>query len=90
MRIGYADGYARSLSGKAWVSVHGERRPVVGRVCMDQIMVDVADLDVAPGDEVTLWGPPGPDAESLARTMGTVSYELLTGVGARVERSYTG
>ncbi|MFO7544936.1 MAG: alanine racemase [Trueperaceae bacterium] len=90
VRIGYADGYARSLSGKAWVSVQGERRPVVGRVCMDQIMVDVGDLGVAPGDEVTLWGPPGPDAESLARAIGTVSYELLTGVGARVERAYTG
>lgn len=90
VRIGYADGYARSLSQKAWVSLGGERRPVVGRVCMDQIMVDVGDLDVSPGDEVTLWGPPGPDAESLARAIGTVSYELLTGVGARVERTYRG
>jgi alanine racemase len=90
VRIGYADGYPRPLSGNAWVSILGERRPVVGRVCMDQIMVDVGDLDVAPGDEVTLWGPPGPDAERLARAIGTVSYELLTGVGTRVERAYTG
>lgn len=90
VRIGYADGYARSLSGRAWVSVQGERRPVVGRVCMDQIMVDVGEIDVAPGDEVTLWGPPGPDAESLAHAIGTVSYELLTGVGTRVERTYSG
>lgn len=90
VRIGYADGYPRSLTGHAWVAVHGERRPVVGRVCMDQVMVDVGDLAVAPGDEVTLWGPPGPDAEGLARAIGTVSYELLTGVGARVEREYVG
>lgn len=88
VRIGYADGYPRPLTGKAWVAVHGERRPVVGRVCMDQVMVDVGGLPVAPGDEVTVWGPPGPDVEALARAIGTVSYELLTGVGSRVERAY--
>ncbi len=61
VRFGYADGYPRALSTKsaAQVRVHGTLRPIVGRVCMDQFMVDVGDLDVQVGDRVTVFGPPG-------------------------------
>ena len=90
LRVGYADGYRRSLTGKSWVGFEGRRLQVIGRVCMDQLMVDVEDLDVEVGDRMVLWGPGGPSAEDLAAAIGTVSYELLTGVAARVERSYLG
>jgi len=88
VRAGYADGYRRSLSGKAWVGHAGRRLEVVGRVCMDQFMVDVGAESLSVGDRVVLWGPGGPDAETLAESIGTVSYELLTGVAQRVRRAY--
>jgi len=91
VRIGYADGYPRQLTGKGWVTLRGVRCEVVGRVCMDQLMIDVGTLqDVTPGERVVLWGEGGPNAELLARSFGTVSYELLTGVGVRVARQYMG
>ena len=91
VRIGYADGYPRQLTGKGWVSLRGVRCEVVGRVCMDQLMIDVGALeDVAPGERVVLWGEGGPNAELLARSFGTVSYALLPGVGVRVASQYTG
>ena len=91
VRIGYADGYPRQLPGKGWVSLRGQRCEVVGRVCMDQLMIDVSAVpDVAPGERVVLWGEGGPNAERLAESFGTVSYELLTGVGARVPRVHDG
>lgn len=86
VRIGYADGYPRALSNKGRVVVGGEVRPVVGRVCMDQLLVDVSGLEVAPGDPVTLFGPGPVTAETLADLAGTNSYEILTGIGPRVER----
>lgn len=88
VRIGYADGYPRSLTGKTWVNFGEEQLPVVGRICMDQLLVDIGDTDVNVGDRVTLWGSEGPSAEYLARSLGTVSYELLTGVGTRIRRVY--
>ena len=88
VRIGYADGYPRLLTGKGEVLVQGELRPIVGRVCMDQLMVDVGDLEVDIGDRVTLFGPGKLDAETLAGRIGTISYELLTSIGSRVERVY--
>lgn len=91
VRIGYADGYPRQLTGAGWVTLRGRRLQVVGRICMDQLMVDVGELqDVTPGERVTLWGQDGPDVEELAAAAGTVSYELLAGVGARVRRVYRG
>lgn len=90
VRAGYADGYPRALSGRSRVSLRGRLLDVAGRVCMDQLLVDAGDLDVGLGETVTLWGPPGPDAESLAQLAGTISYELLTGVGRRVPRVYLG
>ena len=88
VRIGYADGYPRLLSGKAEVLVHGQLRPVAGRVCMDQLMVDVGESKVQVGDRVTLFGPGELNAEALASRIGTISYELLTSVSPRVERVY--
>lgn len=85
VRFGYADGYPRGLSGKAEVLIHGVKRPVVGRICMDQLMVDVGELPVKLGDEVTLFGPEL-SAELLAQALDTIAYELLTGVGNRVRR----
>jgi len=88
VRIGYADGYPRLLTGKGEVLVQGELRPIAGRVCMDQLMVDVGALEVKVGDRVTLFGPDTLDAETLAGRIGTISYELLTSIGSRVERIY--
>jgi alanine racemase len=89
--IGYADGYPRAAGNQAEAVVHGQRVPVVGRVCMDQLMLDVGALadSVAVGDAVTLLGPDGPSAAALAARLDTVSYELLTHLNApRVERRY--
>jgi alanine racemase len=84
--VGYADGYPRALSGRAQVNIRGGRVPIAGRVCMDQIMIDVTDVPgVAIGDEVELWGRELP-VEEVAAIAGTIPYELLTRVGARVPR----
>ncbi len=89
---GYGDGYHRFASGKAEVLVHGQRCPVVGRICMDQMMADVSALDnVRPGDVVTLIGA-GEDvsitAEDLAKWSGTISYEVLLAATERVHRRW--
>lgn len=93
---GYADGVARALSaatgkGSGAVLVAGQRAPIVGRVSMDLITVDVTDVagEVARGDLVTLVGP-GATLESLGRAAGTIGYEVLTRLGPRFARRYTG
>lgn len=88
VRIGYADGYRRGLTGKAWAGLRGLHLPVVGRVCMDQLMIDAGDHGVAVGDRVTLFGPGGPSAEDLGHAIDTVSYEMLVGIAERVERVF--
>ncbi len=92
--VGYADGYSRRLSSRGEVLVRGHRAPVVGRVCMDQCMVDVGDIPgVAPGDEVVLFGRQGDQVlsvEEVADWIGTINYEVVCMVGARVPRIYTG
>ena len=88
---GYADGYPRQLScGKGIVEVHGKACPVLGRVCMDQMMVDVTGIpDIHEGDEAILWGGKvSDDAETIARKTDTISYEVLCGVSRRVPRVY--
>lgn len=90
---GYADGYPRMLScGKGLVELHGTACPVVGNVCMDQLMVDISALPedaVHPGDEAILWGGTvGDSAETVAEKTGTISYEVLCGVSRRVPRVY--
>ncbi len=89
--IGYADGYRRALSGKASALVRGSRVPVVGTICMDQIMLDVGDLSVRNGDVVTLIGADGDariTAWDVAQQADTIPYEILTGIAARVPRVY--
>lgn len=88
---GYADGYPRLLSGGAGIAeLRGCAAPVLGRVCMDQMMVDVTDIPgVQEGDEAILWGGAVSDsAETIARKTGTISYEVLCGVASRVPRVY--
>ena len=90
--VGYADGYPRSLSGRAEVLIHGHRAPVLGRICMDMCMVDVTDVPehVKPGDKVVLLGHDGGeqvDAFDLARHAGTIPYEILTGFSRRIPRT---
>lgn len=90
--LGYADGYDRRFSNRGTVLVRGRRVPVVGRVSMDLVTLDVTDdPDAAVGDEVTLLGVQGEDeltAEELAAKLGTISYEVLCNVSARVPRVY--
>jgi len=90
--IGYADGYMRALGGRADVLIRGCRARVLGRVCMDQIMVDVTDIpDVQIGDDVVLIGKQKSEkitAQDLAERAGTNEYEILTSISARVPRIY--
>ncbi|WP_447009485.1 alanine racemase [Saccharothrix hoggarensis] len=92
--VGYADGVPRSLSNRMDVWLRGRRRPIVGRVCMDQVVVDCGDDAVAEGDEVVLFGPGDrgePTAREWADTTGTIDYEIVTGMyRPRVARTYTG
>jgi alanine racemase len=86
VRCGYADGYPRALSNAAVARVCGARVPLVGRVCMDHSMFDVTDVPgVCVGDEIVLWGDE-PNVEEIATLAGTIAYELLARIGARVKR----
>ncbi len=89
---GYADGLRRALSSKAEVLVRGRRAPIAGRIAMDMCMADVTDVPgVAPGDEVAIIGAQGGeliDADELAELAGTISWEILAGISARVPRLY--
>ncbi|MDT8306651.1 MAG: alanine racemase [Anaerolineae bacterium] len=88
---GYGDGYLRALSNRSEVIIHGRRYPVAGRVCMDQIMVNVEQDTVYPGDEVILLGESRGariSAEELAAWAGTIGYEILTNINGRVPRVY--
>ena len=89
--LGYADGVPRHASGRAEVLVAGQRRRIAGRVCMDQFVVDVGDLPVAPGDEIILFGPGTrgePTAQDWAEAVGTINYEIVTRFGPRIPREY--
>lgn len=90
--VGYADGYHRSLSGRFYVLIRGRKAPILGRVCMDQLMVDVTDIpDAAAGDTVTLAGRDGKERitiEELAAAAGSFNYETVCGISRRVPRVY--
>jgi alanine racemase len=90
--VGYADGYSRLLSGRGEVLIRGVRAPVVGRICMDHLMVNVSHIPgVHRGDEVVLYGRQGAEeitVEEVADKIGTVNYELLCAVDKRVSRFY--
>jgi alanine racemase len=88
--VGYADGVPRAASGHAEVWLRGRRRPLVGLVSMDQVVVDLGDDHAEPGDIATLFGPGThgePTAAEWARWAGTIEHEIVTGIGARVVRS---
>jgi alanine racemase len=90
---GYGDGYIRAMSGKAEVIIHGKRYPVVGRICMDQIMVAIGWDSAYNGDEVVLLGESGGASiaiEELAAWGGTIPHEVLTSINTRVPRVYRG
>ena len=90
--VGYADGYRRSLSNRFYVLIRGKRAPILGRVCMDQLMVDVTDIpDVAAGDCVVLIGSDGSETitvEQFAEAAGSFNYEIICGISRRVPREY--
>jgi len=92
--IGYADGYNRHLSNRGQVLVRGKRVPIIGKVCMDFIMVDVTDIpNVSRGDEVVLMGQQGKEqitAEEIADKINSISYEVFCSVGKRISRVYKG
>lgn len=85
--VGYGDGYFRSMSDKAQVIIRGQKYPQVGRICMDQMMINIEQGTAYNGDEVTLIGD-GVTVENLAAWAGTIPYEILTNIGARVPRVY--
>ena len=89
---GYADGYCRSLSGKFYVLIRGKKAPILGKVCMDQMMVDVTDIpDVAPEDPVVLVGKSGDEqitVDQIATAADTFHYEFVCGINRRVPRVY--
>lgn len=87
--IGYADGFLRAASNRGYGVIRGARRPVLGRVSMDLIILDVTGVSAVVGDEVELMGPNLPVVDQ-ARAMGTIDYELLTRLGRRVRRTYVG
>ena len=90
--IGYADGYTRSLGNRAYMTVRGRKAPVIGRVCMDQVMLDISGIDdVRVGDEVTVIGNGSDNAlsfDDIAKLTGTINYEVVCLVGKRVPRVY--
>lgn len=92
--LGYGDGYPRSLSNKGYVLIHGKRAPIIGRICMDQFMVDVTEIEnVKQGDKVTLIGRDGEEeisADTLGEISGRFNYELMCDLGKRIPRVYIG
>lgn len=90
--VGYGDGYPRSLSGKGYVLIHGKKAPILGRVCMDQFMVDISEIPgVMEGDKVTLLGVDGTEritAEELGELSGRFNYEFVCDLGKRIPRVY--
>ena len=90
--VGYADGYRRNLSGKFHVLIRGQKAPILGRICMDQMMVDVTDIPgVVTGDQVTLVGTDGEETitmEEIAAQADSFNYEFVCGISRRVPRQY--
>ena len=91
--VGYADGYRRSLSNKFYVLIHGKKAPILGRICMDQMMVDVTDIpETCLDDNVTLIGTDGDETitvEEIAAAADSFNYEFVCGISRRVPRIYT-
>ena len=92
--MGYGDGYPRHLSNCGYVIVHGKKAPVIGRVCMDQVLIDITRIPrAAVGSEVLVYGKKGKHyvpLEDLASRIGTITYELTCQLTPRVPREYVG
>ena len=91
--IGYGDGFSRALSSRGAVLIRGERHPIVGRICMDQFMVDIGDGSAYNEDEVVLIGRQGNASipvEEVAQLAGTIPYEVLVNLNERIPREYLG
>ncbi|MEG1305350.1 MAG: alanine racemase C-terminal domain-containing protein, partial [Oscillospiraceae bacterium] len=87
--MGYADGYPRAMSNRGFAWVNETVVPVVGAVCMDQLMLDVTDVEVNEGDEVIFFGGTSPiSLDNVAVIAKTINYELMCGISRRVERVY--
>lgn len=90
--VGYADGFSRLLSNRGFVIIHGQKAPIVGRICMDQCMVDITEIDgVHIEDEVVLMGKMANEeisADDIAKIIGTINYEVVCMVDKRVPRVY--
>jgi len=86
--IGYADGFSRSFTFKAKGFVNGTLKPIVGRICMDQCMLEVDGLDVKVGDTITLFGEEGLCIDDYASMLSTINYEIVCMIGKRVPRRY--
>jgi alanine racemase len=87
--IGYADGYRREFTNKAYVEINSQRARVLGAVCMDQIMVDLSHIpNVQKGNSAILFGPDSVSVDELADVAGTISYEIICGISKRVPRIY--
>ena len=85
--IGYADGMPRMLSNKAYVTINGRQAPIIGRICMDQLMADVSDIPgVTAGSEVLIFGKNGAAADDIAEMCGTIGYEIVCGISKRIPR----
>ncbi len=84
--MGYADGLRRELSNKGRVLVNGQYAPIVGRICMDNFMIDITGLDANLGDEIVLWDNDKVTLEEIADICGTINYEILCGISERVPR----
>ena len=87
--IGYGDGYPRHIGAAGKVHLNGQRAPIIGRVSMDMLAIDLRNISASVGDTVTLWGDQLP-VEEVAEWAGTIPYTLFCGVTARVERHYKG
>ena len=90
LSIGYADGVFREIAGRGYVLIRGKRAPVIGRVCMDQLLVDVTKVaDISQGDEAVLIGSSGKErisGEQFAQWCGTITNEVFSRLGGRLER----
>lgn len=86
--IGYADGLVRAASNGGYLLVGGQKAPILGRICMDQCMIGLGDIEAYEGDLVTVYDENGENIRRLAKAAGTIPYELLCLTGLRVDRQY--
>ena len=89
--LGYGDGFRRDLSNRGNILIRGEKKPIVGRVCMDQFMVNTNLQKIPVGEEAVILGQMGNQsitAEEMASDLGTIPYEILTGLNQRIPRVY--